>query len=113
MREKVPHLVRLGKAEDLPYAVETWLRSDSSWKGKSKAREVQAGRRSLLARPGVVLRVAHDPGDEDAILAWALLELSGEKVVLHWAYTREPLRRMGLQRSLIEELVERFREPRP
>jgi hypothetical protein len=105
-REPVPHACRLGKVEDLAYVVETWVKTDKSWLGKRRAKEATHDVRVRLTGEAITLRVAHDLADDDAIFAWAVLE--GDTVL--WAYTREPLRRMGLQTSLLGDLVVQVKE---
>jgi hypothetical protein len=104
-RVPLPHVRRMGIAGDLAFVTETWVKTDRSWLGSKRAREATLDVRHALCRDGVRLIVAVDPEDLDAIFGWACWE--GPKVL--WAYTREPLRRMGLQRSLLGEMVDQLK----
>ena len=103
----VPFLIRAGRESDRPFV-------ESSWKHSASHSALEAARkpgfhaaiaercRRICARPHTQVRIACIPGDEDAILGWAIVELA----VVHYTYVRRDARRQGIARALLVDLID-------
>src|SRR6478736_9366858 len=49
-----------------------------------------------------------DPSDENHIFGYAVVEHLGKNDVIHFVYIKQPYRRMGLLKLLIEKVIEGF-----
>lgn len=101
------HGIRFGCPNDLGYIVDCWaketLQRDQTWRdGKEFVR-------SILRRPGIIVRVAHVPDDEDAILGWVCLEPPAGplEACVHFAYVRNTARKLGIFKSLVADLLDK------
>ena len=92
---------RPGKPDDLAFVVDSWTKHAFR---HARMRNATAHVRSLLARPGSYLSVAHVPGEPDAILGWAVVE-DGEPACVHYVYVRSAARKTGVARSLVGRLA--------
>lgn len=114
---------RPGKPDDLAFVVDSWTKHAFR---HARMRNATAHVRSLLARPGSYLSVAHVPGEPDAILGWAVVEEGSTVAVLnrdgtpgvldgithlkqpacvHYVYVRSAARKTGVARSLVGRLA--------
>jgi hypothetical protein len=87
------YAIRPGRAFDLAYVVDTWVKSDRTDETISQA---TSRVRQALALPDTELRVAHLPDDPDAIVGWAAL--APGRVL--YAYVRRELRGRGIAKTL-------------
>lgn len=90
-------VVREAGPEDERYIATTWRRSERRW-GSSDGRAATAGLVRLLMSRSRLL-VAAPEGDAVTILAWVALDRDRDGVV-HYAYTRASMRRLGFARSM-------------
>jgi hypothetical protein len=102
--------VREGRASDHALVFSSWLGSDRfSRQGQSCARVYQAEQerlvRDILARPGVTLRVACAPDDDDALLGWSVTAPAGPVPCIHYCYVKKGMRRLGVASALLGDLV--------
>lgn len=99
-----PCVVRIGKPDDLAFVVDSWTKH--AHRGQ-RMRTATTHVRSLLARDGATLIVAHVPGEPDAILGWAVLEAAARlvPVCVHYVYVRSAARRTGVAREMLGELA--------
>jgi hypothetical protein len=97
----------LAKAEADPL-YHSWI--ESYRKTSAKVREVpqevyeREQRRTidlLLARPTVVVACACDAEDPEQIWSWICGELRDHELVVHYAYTKQPFRRVGALNALL------------
>lgn len=94
----IPVSIRFGRASDLPYVCDTWVKRGHERNERLGAATSRV--RALLARPESVLRVACLPDDSDAILGWAALS-ADEPPTLHYVYVRKDARKQGIARLLL------------
>lgn len=59
---------------------------------------------TLLSRGSVAILCYDD--DEDTILSWACVEMFDNSLILHYVYTKQPFRRMGLAKKLLKKLMD-------
>jgi hypothetical protein len=97
---------------DEAYVYSTWLRGlygGNSWFGMiAKDNFFKNYHKVLdliLKNPATHVRVICLREDPDVILSYAVFEQHPDKSTLHWIYTRNAWRRMGLARSLAAPLA--------
>lgn len=104
--------LRSASPEELPVVCETWA---GTWKRSRAAgcipndlfdRVTYAAIQQLLDR-GMQVRVLVDRGRPDLVLSWVAYELDPRKpgsAVVHYVFTREPLRRRGYAQLLLDDI---------
>lgn len=92
-----PCTLRWGKIDDLAFIVDSWTKKDPDMRAM-RQRDSTRHVRTLLAREGSRVIVAHVPDDADAILGWAAVE----RECLHYVYVRSTARRQGIARAMLE-----------
>jgi GNAT superfamily N-acetyltransferase len=99
--------MRAGRPSDVPFIESSW-RNSASHSSEPAARKpgfhgaVNARAREIAARADTRVRVACVPGDEDAILGWAVVE----PALVHYVYVRRDARRQGIARALLADLID-------
>lgn len=91
----VAFLLRPGRPSDLPFVVDSWVKRGGLPNERLGAATARV--RGILASPDSILRVAHVPDDDDAILGWACLGAEGP----HYVYVRKDARRQGIATALL------------
>lgn len=56
----------------------------------------------MLAHQGTRVLCAVQPSDDETVLAWLCYTRLPMTRLIHFAYTRKPMRRMGLMRRLVD-----------
>ena len=102
-------VLRDSRPGDLALVFSSWLGSDAfSRAGQACARvykrEHERVVRAIIERPGVIIRVACCPDDEDAILGWACIQ-PGTEAVCFYVYVKKGVREDGIARDLLGEMV--------
>lgn len=99
-------LFRGATADDLSYVISSWLKSYRN--GSARAREVPGPvyfdqhhrvASALLGRS--TISVVSHRDQADAILAYLVSERAGRVLVVHYAYSKRPFRRLGLASALL------------
>jgi len=95
--------VRKAKSDDINFIYATWLRSykhDSPLTKYTKRTLFFDEHQKLLDRllPKIQVIVACDENDQDLIFGF----LAFEPKIVHFVYVKEPFRKMGIARKLIE-----------
>jgi GNAT superfamily N-acetyltransferase len=108
--ERVTFTMREGRPGDHALVFSSWLGSDRfSRAGQACSRVYQDEQerlvRDILARPGVILRVAVLPDDDDAILGWSVTAPAAS--VVHYVYVKKGVRRGGIASALLGDMLGR------
>lgn len=98
----IPFAIRPPTPEDIPVVVDNWLRSmrDDGVNGRMTNAvfyPLHRPRVTRLLQTSPVL-VGCNPADSWQVYGW----LCGGAGVLHYAYTKEPFRRMGIMARLVD-----------
>ena len=95
-------VIRDGKDEDLAFVRRAWVEShhrsdEARYLGPRYYATLKARVRRILASPSTTVRVAHVPGNEDAILGWSV----SRGPLLHYVYVRGDSRGTGIAKALV------------
>jgi hypothetical protein len=106
--EQVLFTVREGRAGDHALVFSSWLGSDRfSRAGQACSRVYQQEHervvRGILARAGVLLRVAALPDDDDGILGWAVIA-PAERTVFY-VYVKRGVREKRIASTLLGDML--------
>lgn len=106
MSDKFPVNVRDMAAEDIPFVFNSWLKS---FRNGRMCKEVDntvyftehhKTLQRLMSRSKVL--IAHPDGQPETICAYVCYEILHGVFVLHYAYTKQPFRSLGLMRELLK-----------
>lgn len=99
----LPIALRPIREEDLPFVTDTWLRSYRETNfavPHDQYMETQRRVIKLLLRSSRIA-VACDPDDSDQIFGYAVWRPGPGRPLLHWAFVKQPFRRLGVFRRLL------------
>lgn len=114
----IEHRIRDGRPGDVPFIVSSWLKSywyslrrserqSHYWEAhKEVIATLLETSECLIAEPLEPV-VVDGVEKHDVILGYAIGEPQRGQVLLHYAYTKQPYRRLGVARSLVQELIRR------
>jgi putative ribosome biogenesis GTPase RsgA len=60
----------------------------------------------ILSRPEVFIRIAYLKDDPNIIVSYAILERVENKMLLHWVFTKEAWRKLGIAKAIIPEKID-------
>jgi hypothetical protein len=99
-------LVRPLDVSDLNHIYHSWLKSCRKTYANIDPREYYATYKreieDILSRSEVA--VACDPRDPGHIYGYVVYKKAGEALILHYAYTKGPFRRLGVFKSILKSL---------
>lgn len=111
-----PHRIRQAKPSDLNFIRDSWLKGHgaSAFSKYMPKREVYFKNHTpivngILDRASVLLCV--NPEDLDQIFSYMVFEIIGNAMIIHFIYTKDVYRKLGLASILIDSIRKQMFDP--
>lgn len=101
--DKLPVLLRAARPEDAPFIFSSWLASFESQNKDQPKKTIQRFHRRVITRllENSITMVAALDTDPNEIIGWACGERASKFLIMHYVYTKEIFRRLGVQNTLM------------
>ena len=97
--------VRRPRPTDQGYIASTWAKSMTGGKRTPETAWLNTIIDRMLDDPAVRILVASEPSKTDQIVGWLCYTPMKSTLIVHYAYTREPRRRQGIIKALLEHAM--------